>query len=163
MVHDKIFLADLIELPFEEFDLILGMDWLAEHRVNLNCEFKVATLRTVDGHTVVLVGERRGYLTNMVSVLAADRMIRKGYQTFIATILNTKGSLSKMEEIPIVKEFPDVFPEELPGLPHNRDVQFEIETYPGFAPVSMAPYRMAPKELKELKVQLQELLDRGFI
>ncbi|KAK8619690.1 hypothetical protein V6N13_135972 [Hibiscus sabdariffa] len=84
-------------------------------------------------------------------------------EVFLATILNTKSSLSQIEEIRTVKEFPDVFPEELPGLPPDRDVEFEIETYPGSAPVSMAPYRMAPKELKELKVQLQELLDRGFI
>ncbi|KAK8558553.1 hypothetical protein V6N12_041854 [Hibiscus sabdariffa] len=140
MVQDEIFPADLMELPLEEFDLILGMDWLFEHRVTLDCESKIATLKTPDDRSVTLVGERRGYLSNVVSVLTADRMIRKGYE-----------------------EFPDVFPEELPGLPPDRDVEFEIETYPGSAPVSMAPYRMAPKELKELKVQLQELLDRGFI
>ncbi|KAL4376309.1 hypothetical protein GQ457_02G020130 [Hibiscus cannabinus] len=163
MVQDEIFLADLMELPLEEFDLILGMDWLAEHRVNLDCESKIATLKTSEGQTVVLIGERRGYLTNVISTLTADRMIKKGYQTLIATIWNTKGSLSRIEEIPVVEEFPDVFPEELPGLPPDRDVEFEIETYPGSAPISMAPYRMAPKEYKELKVQLQELLDQGFI
>ncbi|KAK8976607.1 hypothetical protein V6N11_057207 [Hibiscus sabdariffa] len=163
MVQEETFPADLMELPLEEFDLILGMDWLSEHRVSLDCESKIASLKTPDDRTVILVGERRGYLSNVVSVLTADRMIRKGYEVFIATILNTKGSLSQIEEIQTVREFPDVFPEELPGLPPDRDVEFEIETYPGSAPVSMAPYRMAPKELKELKVQLQELLDRGFI
>ncbi|KAK8703726.1 hypothetical protein V6N13_047372 [Hibiscus sabdariffa] len=163
MVQDEIFPADLMELPLEEFDLILGMDWLFEHRVTLDCESKIATLKTPDDRSVILVGERRGYLSNVVTVLTADRMIRKGYEVFLATILNTRGSLSQIEEIRTVKEFPDVFPEELPGLPPDRDVEFEIETYPGSAPVSMAPYRMAPKELKELKVQLQELLDRGFI
>ncbi|KAK9024146.1 hypothetical protein V6N11_004323 [Hibiscus sabdariffa] len=163
MVQDEIFPADLMELPLEEFDLIMGMDWLFEHRVTLDCESKIATLKTSDDRSVTLVGERRGYLSNVVSVLTADRMIRKGYEVFLATILNTKSSLSQIEEIRTVKEFPDVFPEELHGLPPDRDVEFEIETYPGSAPVSMAPYRMAPKELKELKVQLQELLDRGFI
>ncbi|GMJ04800.1 hypothetical protein HRI_004149200 [Hibiscus trionum] len=159
-VQGEIFLADLMELPLEEFDIILGMDWLTEHRVNLDCESKRAFIKTSDDRTVVLIGERRGYLSNVISALAADRMIRKGYQTFIACILNTKGSLSKIEEICTVSEFPDVFPEELPGLPPDRDVEFEIEIYPGSAPVSMNPYRMAPKELK---IQLQELLDRGFI
>ncbi|KAK8583482.1 hypothetical protein V6N13_108843 [Hibiscus sabdariffa] len=163
MVQDEIFPADLMELPLEEFDLILGMDWLFEHQVTLDCESKIATLNTPDDRSVILVGERRGYLSNVVSVLTADRMIWKGYEVFLATILNTKGSLSQIEEIRTVKEFLDVFSEELPGLPPDRDVEFEIETYPGSAPVSMAPYRMAPKELKELKVQLQELLDRGFI
>ena len=60
-------------------------------------------------------------------------------------------------------DFPEVFPDELPGLPPSREVEFEIELTPGTTPVSMAPYRMAPAELKELKAQLQELLDKGFI
>ncbi|KAE8715075.1 hypothetical protein F3Y22_tig00110187pilonHSYRG00520 [Hibiscus syriacus] len=131
--------------------------------VNLDYKYKRATLKTSDGRTVVLIGERRGYICNIVSAMEIDRMIRKGYETFIACILNTKGSLSTIEEIRTVSEFPDVFLEELPGLPHDREAEFEIETYPGSSPISMAPYRMAPKELKELKVQLQELFDRGFI
>ncbi|KAK8597204.1 hypothetical protein V6N12_065680 [Hibiscus sabdariffa] len=117
MVQDEIFPADLMELPLEEFDLILGMDWLFEHRVTLDCESKIATLKTLDNRSVILVGERRGYLSNVVSVLTADRMIWKGYEVFLTTILSTKGSLSQMEEIRTVREFPDVFPEELPGLP----------------------------------------------
>ncbi|KAL4324896.1 hypothetical protein GQ457_11G024910 [Hibiscus cannabinus] len=97
-----------MELPLEEFDLILGMDWLSEHRVSLDCESKIATLKTPDDRTVILVGERRGYLSNVVSVLTVDRMIRKGYGVFLATILNTKGSLSQIEEIQTVREFPDL-------------------------------------------------------
>ncbi|KAL0411398.1 UNVERIFIED_CONTAM: Retrovirus-related Pol polyprotein from transposon [Sesamum latifolium] len=68
-----------------------------------------------------------------------------------------------ISDIPIVREFSDVFPEDLPGLPPHREVDFEIETIPGAAPISIAPYRMAPLELKELKKQLEELLDKGFI
>ena len=66
-------------------------------------------------------------------------------------------------ETRLVCEFLDVFPEDLPGLPLRREIQFEIELAPGTEPVSRAPYRMAPAELKELKIQLQELLDLGFI
>ena len=68
-----------------------------------------------------------------------------------------------MEKIPEVREFPDVFPEELLGIPLEREVDLSIEIVPGTTPVSRAPYRMAPLELKELKVQLQELLDKGFV
>ena len=68
-----------------------------------------------------------------------------------------------MEKIPVVREFPSVFPKELPGIPLEREVDLSIEIVPGTAHVSRAPYRMAPTELKELKVQLQELLDKGFI
>ena len=68
-----------------------------------------------------------------------------------------------MEKIPVVREFPDVFPKELPGIPLEREVDLSIEIVPGTAHVSRAPYRMAPVELKELKVQLHELLDKGFV
>ena len=68
-----------------------------------------------------------------------------------------------METIPIVREFPDVFPEELPDIPLEGEVDLSIEIVPRIAPVSRAPYRMAPAELKELKVQLQNLLDKGFV
>ncbi|KAL5570456.1 hypothetical protein UlMin_027031 [Ulmus minor] len=85
---------------------------------------------------------------------------------------NGKGSGSQnksveakgnVEDVPIVRDFADVFPEELPGLPPDREIQFEIELLPGIAPISKAPYRMAPAELKELQAQLQDLLDKRFI
>ena len=66
-------------------------------------------------------------------------------------------------DIPVVSEFPDVFPDELPGLPLDRDVEFRITLVPGTAPISRRPYRMPPNELAELKVQLQELLEKGLI
>jgi hypothetical protein len=68
-----------------------------------------------------------------------------------------------MEKIPVVCEYPDVFPDELPGTPPDRDIEFAIELQPGTAPISKRPYRMPPAELAELKKQLQELLDKGFI
>jgi hypothetical protein len=70
---------------------------------------------------------------------------------------------SPVERIPIVCDYPDVFPDELPGMPPDRDIEFEIELQPGSAPISKRPYRMPPAELEELKRQLQELLDKGFI
>ena len=68
-----------------------------------------------------------------------------------------------MENILVVKDFPDLFPEELLGIPPKREVDLSIEILPGIAPTSKAPYRMAPTKLKELKIQLQELMDKGFI
>lgn len=68
-----------------------------------------------------------------------------------------------LEEIPIVRDFMEVFPEDLPGLPLNRKVEFSINLVPSCAPIFKAPYRMAPAELQELKEQLQELLDKGFV
>ncbi|RVW21559.1 Retrovirus-related Pol polyprotein from transposon 297 [Vitis vinifera] len=85
-----------------------------------------------------------------------------GCQGFFAYVVNKENDL-KLEDIPIVRDYPDVFPEDLPGLPPEREVEFTIDLAPGTAPISKAPYRMAPMELKELKIQLQELLDKGFI
>ena len=89
--------------------------------------------------------------------------MRKGCETFLAMILDSKRGQVDVDKIPIVREFPDVFPEELPGIPLKREVDLSIEIVPEIVPMSRASYRMAPTELKELKSQLQELLDKGFI
>ena len=78
-------------------------------------------------------------------------------------MLDSKRGHVNLEYIPVIKEFPDLFPEELLGLPPKREVDMAIEVLPGTTPISRAPYRMAPTELKELKTQLQELLDNGFV
>ncbi|GJV98959.1 putative reverse transcriptase domain-containing protein [Tanacetum coccineum] len=74
-----------------------------------------------------------------------------------------KSDEKRLEDIPVVREFPEVFPEDLPGLPPVRQVEFQIDLIPGAAPVARAPYRLAPSEMQELSNQLQELSDRGFI
>ncbi|RVW97780.1 Transposon Ty3-I Gag-Pol polyprotein [Vitis vinifera] len=99
---------------------------------------------------------------HMISALRASSLLKKGCQGFLASVVSNESDL-KLEDIPIVREYPDVFPEDLPGLPPEREVEFTIDLVPGIGPMSKAPYRMAPVELKELKVQLQELLDKGFI
>ena len=90
-------------------------------------------------------------------------MLRKGCEAFLALVLDSKRGQVDVEKIPVVKKFLDVFPEELPGIPLEREVDLSIEVVHGTTPISRAPYRMAPTELKELKTQLQELLDKGFI
>ena len=89
--------------------------------------------------------------------------MRKGCETFLALILDSKRGQVDVEKIPIVREFLDVFPKELPGILFEMEVDLSIEIVLGTTPMSRAPYRMAPTELKELKSQLQELLDKGFI
>ena len=99
---------------------------------------------------------------HMISALRAISLLRKGCQGFLAYVVNEENDL-RLEDIPIVRDYPDVFPEDLLGLPPEREVEFTIDLAPGSAPISKAPYRMTPMELKELKIQLQELLDKGFI
>ena len=76
---------------------------------------------------------------------------------------NSKDKIATLDNIPVIQEFVDVFPEEIPGLPPKRDIDFTIELVPGVAPISRAPYRMNTPELIELKMQLQELLDKNYI
>ncbi|KAG8483030.1 hypothetical protein CXB51_021959 [Gossypium anomalum] len=116
--------TDLMLLSFDEFDIILGMDWLTVHD--------------------------------------AVKYVRKGCEAYLAYVLDSKESERRLESVPVVCEYSDVFPEELPGLPPVRKVEFGIELVPGTTPISIAPYRMEPTELKELKTQLQELMDKGF-
>ena len=95
--------------------------------------------------------------------MQARCFLRKGCEAFLALVLDSKRGQVNLEDIPVIKEFFDVFPKELPGLPHAREVDLAIEVLPGTTPISRAPYRMAPIELKELKTQLLELLDKGFV
>ena len=81
----------------------------------------------------------------------------------MALVLDSKTVQVNLEDIPVIKEFPNVFPEELPSLPPEREVDLVIEVLHGTNPISRAPYRVAPTEIKELKTQLQELLDKGFV
>ena len=90
-------------------------------------------------------------------------MVRKVCEAYLAYVIDTVKARPSVSDIPTVSDFPDVFPEELPGLPPHRDIEFDIDVVPGATPASITPYRMAPLELKELKLQLQELLERGFI
>ena len=163
VIQAREFLVDLITVPFREFDLILGMDWLTKHRAVVDCGQKTVVLRCSDKSEVIIQGIRSSVMSNVISAMQARRFIRKGYEAFLALILDSKRDQVDVEKIPVVREFPNVFPEELLGIPLEREVDLSIEIVPGIAPVSRAPYKMAPVELKELKVQIQELLDKGFV
>ena len=99
-----------------------------------------------------------------LSALKAQKLLDSGCTGFLAHVVNTSQDKDqKLEEVRVVCDYPTVFPEELPGLAPDREIEFEIELIPGTNPISKAPYRMAPAELKELQEQLQELLDKDFV
>ena len=95
--------------------------------------------------------------------MKAQKCLRKGYHAFLAHVVEKKSDERKLEDIPIVRDYPKVFPEDLPGLPPPRQVEFRIDLVLGAAPIARSPYRLAPSEVQELSKQLQELLDKGFI
>ena len=163
LVHDREFLVDLIALPFHEFDLILGMDWLSKHRAIVDCDKKIVLLKCFDLSEVTVQGIRSESIPKAISAMEARRFLRKGYEAFLAFILDSKREQVNFKNFPVIREFPDVFLKELPGVPPEREVDLSIEVVQRTTPILRAPYRMAPTELKELKTQLQELLDKGFI
>ncbi|XP_074349376.1 uncharacterized protein LOC141689096 [Apium graveolens] len=155
--------ANLIVLSFCEFDIILCMDWLSRHRVKVDCYTKEVVIDSPGQNRVLFCGDRQMIPSCLVSALKAFKMIRNGCDAYLAHVVDTNATTSKFEDISVVKEFSEVFPEELPGMPPDRDTEFSIELLPGTTPISNSPYRMAPVELKELKKQLIELLEKGYI
>ncbi|KAL0381937.1 UNVERIFIED_CONTAM: Retrovirus-related Pol polyprotein from transposon [Sesamum latifolium] len=153
--------ADLVVINLREFDVILGMDWLASNHAVMDCQTKEVAVE-INGQMKTVIVEKIKVIPNyLISAVTAFNLIKQRCEAYLASVHDTTKVSPGVLEVPVVREFPDVFPEELPGLPPHREVDFEIETIPGAAPISIAPYRMAPSELKELKKQLEELLDKG--
>ena len=157
------FLGDLIKLSFREFDVIMGMDWLSRHQAIVDYRMKRVTLRTLNEDEVTFIGERSNHLSNVISAAITRTMVQKGCEAYLDHVIDMVKVRPSVSDIPTVSNFPDVFLEELPGLPPHREIEFAIDVVPGATPASITPYRMAPLELKELKLQLQELLEKGFI
>ncbi|XP_070054057.1 uncharacterized protein [Nicotiana tomentosiformis] len=148
--------VDLLLLNMVDFDVILGMDWFSPCHAILDCHTKTVTL-ALPG---LLRMESRGsldYVPNrVISYLKAKRMAGKGCLSYLA-------DTPTIDCVPVVRDFPDVFPADLPGMPPDRDIDFGIELVHDTQPISIPLYRMTPIELKELKEQLQELLHKGFL
>ncbi|GJY48552.1 reverse transcriptase domain-containing protein [Tanacetum coccineum] len=135
-LQNHLFEIDLLPIELGSFDVIVRMDWMAEHRAKVVCYEKT------------------------------QKYIDQGCQVFLIQMMKeekTETSERRIEDVPIVKDFSEVFCEDLPGLPPTRQVEFHIELIPEAAPVARAPYRLAPAEMKELAEQLKEFSDKGFI
>ncbi|GKD23896.1 putative nucleotidyltransferase, ribonuclease H [Tanacetum coccineum] len=156
------FKIDLMPIKLGSFDVVIGMDWLSKYHAKILCDEKVIHI-PINGETLIIRGDRSKTRLNLISCIKTERYISRGCQVFMIQVMEKKSDEKKLEDIPVVKEFPDVFPEDLPGLPPVRHVEFQIDLIPIAAPVAQTPYRLAPSEMQELSNQLQELTDRGFI
>jgi hypothetical protein len=136
------FPTNMIVIKGQDIDVILGMNWLAQNKSIINADQR--TIKLSYGHEEVQLS---------IPVVVPVKAIGQVFEAIVQEI----------QDILVVCEFPDVFPEDLPGLPPERDMEFVIELKPGTAPISKRSYRMPPNELAELKTQLQDLLDKGFI
>jgi hypothetical protein len=133
--------TDLLLLDLEGMDVLLSMNWMTQHQVSLDISSRTVEIDSPEHEPTILYLPQREYIN---------------FCTYAATGI-------KITDIPIICEYPDVFPGDLPRMPLDRDIEFIIELQPGTAPISKRPYRMPPNELAELKIQLQDLLDKGFI
>nr|GEV74318.1 reverse transcriptase domain-containing protein [Tanacetum cinerariifolium] len=155
------FKIDLMPIKLGSFDVVIGMDWLSKYHAKIIYDEKVVHI-PINSKTLIIRGDRSKTPLNLISCIKTDRYISRGCQVFIAQVMEKKSEDKRLEDIPVVREFPDVFPEDLPGLPPVRQVEFPIDLIPGAAPVAHTPYRLAPSKMQKLSDQLQELADQGY-
>jgi len=150
-VEGRKYRVNLICLPLEGLNVILGMDWLSANHILIDCNEKKVLFPSSEDEDMLLSSQQ------------VDQAIKKGSRCFlILTQLSVENGDGHLET-PMVREFSDVFPDEVFGFPPSKEIEFSIDLVPGARPVSIAPYRMAPAELAELKKQIEELLKKQFI
>ncbi|GKC52540.1 putative reverse transcriptase domain-containing protein, partial [Tanacetum coccineum] len=142
-IESHVFDIDLIPFGHGIFYVIIGMDWLSNHKAEIICHEKVVMIPLLDGKVLRGLGERPEEKARL--------------------LMSAKASDKKQEEIVVVRDFPEVFLDDLSGLSPIREIEFQIELIPGAKPVAKSPYRLAPSELEELSRQLKKLQDKGFI
>nr|GEZ66207.1 hypothetical protein [Tanacetum cinerariifolium] len=142
-IEDHVFDINLIPFGSESFDMIIGMDWLSNHKADIIRHHKVVRIPLPDGKVLRVIGERpEEKMRHLVSAKAKEQI---------------------QEEMVVVRDFHEVFLDDLSGLPPSRKIEFQIELAPGAIPVMKYPYRLAPSKMEELSGQLKELQDKGFI
>ncbi|TYJ96331.1 pol protein [Cucumis melo var. makuwa] len=153
----------LLVLDMQDFDVILGMDWLSANHASIDCFGKEVVFNPPSRASFKFRGTGIVCIPKVISAMKATKLLSQGTWGILASVVDTREPEVSLSSEPVVREYPDVFPDELPGFPFSREIDFAIELEPDTTPILRAPYRMAPAELKESKVQLQELLDKDFI
>ncbi|GKD64428.1 putative reverse transcriptase domain-containing protein [Tanacetum coccineum] len=164
------FNINLMPIELGSFDAIIGMDWLAKYQTVIVCAEKIIRIPWRN-KTLIIHGDgsNHGNRTrlNIISCTKAQKYMEKGFPIFLAHIIakevEDKSGKKRLEDVPIVQDFPEVFLEDFSGFPPTRQVEFQIDLVPGAAPIARALYRLAPSKIKELSEQLKELSDKGFI
>ncbi|GJW33735.1 putative reverse transcriptase domain-containing protein [Tanacetum coccineum] len=161
---------DLMPIELGSFDVIIGMDWLVKYHALIVYDMKVVCIPYGDEVLIIRGDDYDGTSKsklNIISCTKTQKYIQKGCQVYLVQVTSKKtedkSKEKRLKDVPIVREFPEVFPKDLHGLPPAQQVEFQIDLVPGAAPVARAPYRLAPAEMQELSTQLQELSDKGFI
>jgi hypothetical protein len=155
------FVANLMVIPLAIFDVILGIDWLHRYRAIISCFWKTVTLEAPSGQTIIFqANPPLQTLYTIACLFPGCRPLKTG---FLWSLVEKPIKSLTIEEIPIVREYPNVFSDELPGMPPKRAVEFHIDLIPGTSPISLAPYRLSHPFQAELRKQLDDLLSKGLI
>ncbi|GJU13029.1 putative reverse transcriptase domain-containing protein [Tanacetum coccineum] len=141
-IEGHVFNIDLIPFGHRGFDVIIGLDWLSNYKAEIICHEKVVRIPLPDDKVLIVVGERPKEKARL--------------------LMSANASDKKQEYIVVVRDFPEVFPDDLSGLPPIQEIKFRIELTPGATPVAKSPYRLAPSELEEFSTQLKELQDKDL-
>ncbi|XP_050896304.1 uncharacterized protein LOC127103052 [Lathyrus oleraceus] len=152
-IFGKDFVVDLVCLPLVGLDVVLGMDWLKSNYVHTNCY----------NNTVRFSSAEEEGRTELLSKKQLKEFIEEDTLVFLLMASLSVESQAIIADLPVVCNFPEVFPDEIPSAPPEREVEFTIDLVPGTRPIFMAPYRMSTSELAELKSQLEDLLERKFV
>ncbi|GKC63458.1 putative reverse transcriptase domain-containing protein [Tanacetum coccineum] len=141
-IEGHMFDINLIPFGSESFDVIIGMDWLSSHKAKIICHEKVVRIPLQDSKLLKVIGER------------LEEKMRH--------LMSVKAKEQKQEEIVVVRDFPEVLPDDLSGLPPIREIKFRIDLISGAIPVTKSPYRLAPSEMEELAGQIKEIQDKDL-
>ncbi|GJZ89067.1 hypothetical protein Tco_0660849 [Tanacetum coccineum] len=142
-----------MSIKLGSFDVIIGIDWLFKYHAKIICNEKVIHI-PIDGEKLIIRGDQSKTRLNLRSCIKTKRYISRGCQVFVAQVMEKKSNKKCLEDIPVVRGFPEVFLEDLPGLPLVRQVEFQIDLIPRAAPGARTPYKLAPSEMQELSDQL---------
>nr|GEU33527.1 hypothetical protein [Tanacetum cinerariifolium] len=159
---DHLFDIDLMPIELGTFDVIVGMDWLVECDALIVYGKKEVHV-PYNNKTLVVKSDSSVSRLKVISCIKAGKYIERGSQLFLTQVTENEPTKKQLQDVPVIHNFPEVFPDDLPRLPPPRQVELKIELIPGAAPVARAPYCLAPFELKELSDQLKELSEKGFI
>ncbi|GKA47756.1 putative reverse transcriptase domain-containing protein [Tanacetum coccineum] len=159
------FNIDLMPIDLGSFDVIIGMDWLAKNHAVIVCDEKIVRI-PYENKILIVQGDKsdkeKKSTLSIISCVKAHKYMEKGCQLFLAQVTvkenKDESKEKRLEDVPTVRDFPEVFPEDLPGLPPIRQVEFQIDLFPGAAHVARAPYRLTPSEMEELSTQTTNFL-----
>nr|XP_043638153.1 uncharacterized protein LOC122609160 [Erigeron canadensis] len=137
---DKDFAIDLIPVETSSFDIIVGIDWLSKHHATICCHEKIVHIPLPNDETLIVQGDKPMNELRIISTMKFRKYLdKKDHLVYLAHVIDKSAKEKNVQDIPIIRDFPDVFPDDLPGIPPVRQVEFNIDLVPGAAPVAKAP------------------------